>query len=159
MRLIDPMSNHSDRYLDLGAARAENKNGCASETIFSEGHNMVGLSGEFAFAELTGIWPNTKTLVSGEGGIDFTVPIRFTVDVKTARHPHYLLHKQGKEFADIFVLARYNDETRKSELVGWEWGAKLQNAPVKDFGHGVLSHYLSVSELRRMVELENRLRV
>lgn len=129
----------------------------ASQRILSKGSNDVGISGEFAFGEFCGLWPDTELKAGGDGGVDFRVKLGFTVDVKTARKPSHLLHEKGKPFADIFVLARYSDQTKKSSLVGWQWGAVLAASPAKDFGRGVINHYIHHTKLRAMDELKQRL--
>lgn len=147
----------SPLYLDLATSRTEIHSGHLSQRILSQDHDKVGLSGEFAFGEFCGLWPDTRSLAGGDRGSDFTIAMKFTVDVKTYRNPGNLIHEQGKPFADVFVLARYDDETGKAQLLGWEWGAKLKAAPVRDFGYGVINHYISATELRRMEELKCRL--
>ncbi len=128
-----------------------------TQRILSENHDQVGVSGEFAFGEFSGLYPDTRPLAGGDRGVDFNVRLEFTVDVKTCRIPKNLIHEQGKPFADIFVLAKYDDETGKAELLGWEWGAKLKAAPVRDFGYGIINHFIPTNELRPMEELKKRL--
>jgi hypothetical protein len=147
----------SNSYLFLVDSRTEVHAGHSTQRILSEEHDKVGLSGEFAFGEFSGLWPDTRLLTSGDRGVDFTIAMLFTVDVKTYRKPGNLIHEQGKPFADIFVLAKYDEDTGKSSLLGWEWGTKLKSAPVKDFGYGVINHYIPANHLRSMDELKNRL--
>ena len=128
-----------------------------SQRVLSEKHNEVGMAGEFSFGEFCGLWPDTESKPGGDGGIDFTVPLKFTVDVKTARKPGNLIHEQGKPVADIYVLAGYDDQSEKATLLGWQWGATLAAAPVRDFGYGVINHYIPQSQLRPMSELQARL--
>ena len=138
-------------------ARNSLHDGQKSQRILSENHNAVGMAGEFAFGEFSGFWPDTSDRVDGDGGIDFVIPLKFTVDVKTARKAIHLIHEQGKEFADIFVLAEYSDEKNTAKLLGWEFGSVLKKAPTKDFGYGVINHYIHRSKLRPMQELKERL--
>lgn len=126
----------------------------ASSRPLSDGYEDVGVTGEFAFGAFCGLMPDVTARPAGDKGIDFRVLLRFSVDVKTARRPGHLIHEAGKPFADIFVLARYDDDTQQAELLGWEWGAKLKLAPIKDFGYGVLSHYIPAGNLRPMAELD-----
>lgn len=90
-------------------------------------------------------------------GVDFHIMLSFTVDVKTFRKPVHLIHEQGKPVVDIYVLASFDDETSKSKLVGWEWGSILAKAPVRDFGYGVINHFIHCSKLRPMDDLKKRL--
>ena len=109
-----------------------------------------------ALSQLTGLAPDLAIRPGGDGGIDGKIFLRYTVNVHAARKPYNLIHEQGQEMADIMVLASYNDETQASELLGWEWGKVLVEAPVKDFGHGVMNHYIPKDSLRQMWELESR---
>ena len=68
--------------------------------------------------------------------------------------PHDLLLEVGKPVADIYVLADYNDGD--PYLLGWEWGKNLSQAPTRDFGYGVINHYIPAEELRSLDELLNR---
>ena len=146
-----------DSYLQFADDRTEIHNNHDSQRILSKDHDKVGLSGEFAFGEFSGLWPDTKLKSSGDQGVDFTVSLRFTVDVKTFRKPVNLIHEQGKGFADIYVLAGFDDESGKAALIGWEWGAILAKAPVRDFGYGVMNHYIHSQGLRNMDELTQRI--
>lgn len=123
----------------------------------SDGYEEVGLAGEVAFGQFCGLCPDFELKPKGDNGVDFTVAIKMTVDVKTARKAGNLIHEEGKGFADIYVLAEFSDETRKALLVGWELGRVLKAAPVKDFGYGVLNHYIPRAQLRSMETLGSRL--
>jgi len=147
------------RVIEQIALRRERLHeGHASSRPLSPEYENVGLAGEFAFGHFCGLMPDIGERPDGDGGVDFVVPLLFTVDVKTARKAFNLIHEQGKPFADLFVLAEYFDGTRSASLVGWEYGKRLAAAPVRDFGYGVLNHYIPREELRPMDELAARLR-
>ncbi len=129
--------------------------GHTSSRPLSEGYESVGLHGEFAFGEFCGVMPDISDRPSGDAGVDFVVPMLFTVDVKTARKANNLIHEAGKPLADIYVLAEFVDN--KATLVGWEWGSKLAAAPVRDFGYGVQSHYIPREQLKPLSTLACRL--
>ena len=95
-----------------------------------------------------------KNLLEFYNGIDFLLPLYFTIDVKTAKKAYNLLLEEGKVLSDIYVLADYNGGD--TFLVGWEWGKILKQAPTKDFGYGVINHYIASEELRPMRELYNK---
>ena len=114
--------------------------------------------GEFAFGKLCGIYPNVELTAKGDGGVDFTLPLKFTVDVKTARNAINLIHEKGKPFADIYVLAKYYDDKDDVRFLGWEMGAKLAKTEPRDFGKGILNHYIHHSKLRPMEQLLKRLK-
>jgi hypothetical protein len=129
-----------------------------SNRPLSEASELIGLIGEFEFGRVTGRMPDLEHRPNGDGGFDFVVSLRFTVDVKTAERPFNLIHEQGKPFADIYVLAQYVPDSQRAPLLGWEWGANLRAAPVRDFGHGVFNHYIPRERLRPMAELLKRMR-
>lgn len=114
---------------------------------------VLAMAGEWAFAEFSGLMPDLQERPKGDGGIDFVVPVLFTVDVKTVRDGNNLLHKVGKPFADIYVLAEYNDVTKKATLLGWTWGTVLQASKPHDFGRGYTNYHVSRDKLRPMHEL------
>jgi hypothetical protein len=130
--------------------------GQASSRPLSKGYEAVGMMGEMEFGKFSGLMPDMSARADGDSGIDFTVQLKFTVDVKTARKPAHLIHEEGKTVVDIYVLARYNDDG-SATLLGWEWGSTLSRAPTKDFGYGVISHYIPAENLRPMEELEGRM--
>lgn len=128
----------------------------ASSRPLSDGYEEIGLRGEVAFGQFSGICPDFSDRPGGDRGIDFVVPLLYTVDVKSARKAHYLLHEAGREMpADIYVLAEVIDG--KASLVGWEWKSRLERAPARDFGHGIINHHIARDHLRPMDELGRRL--
>ena len=117
--------------------------------------NKVGLLGEFAFGEFCGVYPNLNKS-EADSGIDFNLPLLFTVDVKTSvKWPPYLLVKTNVSVPDIVVLVYYNEGNPK--LMGWEFGSVIINKPVKDFGCGTPSYYINSNELKPMEKLKKRL--
>lgn len=137
--------------------RKANHPNSPDERRFSPDYELVGLRGEWEFALLSGIMPDFADKPEGDSGIDFLVPIVLSVDVKTARKANYLLHEVGKSFADLYVLAEYDEITGKTTMVGWTWGTVLRKAPVDDgekFKHGVRNHYIARQKLRPMDELK-----
>ena len=128
--------------------------GHQSQRILGDNHDLVGVSGETIFAKYFGLKINDDIKPEGDDGIDFLLGLNFSVDVKTARKPYNLLLEVGKPVADIYVLADFNDGD--PYLLGWQWGIILSQAPSKDFGYGVINHYIPVEELRSMNELLNR---
>ena len=129
----------------------------ASSRPLSINYEGVGISGEVAFSAFSGIACDLSERPSGDKGIDFIVPLLFSIDVKTARIPNHLIHEKGKDFVDIYVLAEYVADGKPANLIGWEYGIKLKNAPFKDFGYGIINHYIHRSKLRPMADLKTRL--
>ena len=93
----------------------------------------------------------------GDGGIDNVLifnGVPHVVDVKTARLPFNLIVEVGKvKPKTIYILAGYSDEHKNAVALGWEWGIKLLRAPTKDFGYGVINHYIPRENLRGIDEL------
>ncbi len=117
--------------------------------------NKVGLLGEFAFGEFCGLYPNLNKS-QADNGIDFNLPLLFTVDVKTSvKWPPYLLLKTNVSVPDIVVLVYYNEGNPR--LMGWEFGSVITTKPVKDFGCGTPSYYINSNELKPMEKLKERL--
>ncbi len=102
---------------------------------------------------------------AGDRGVDFRVFFQFDgkiaaypVDIKTARKAFNLIVESGKvDDRTIYVLAQYENAADNASLIGWEWGAAIKKAPVRDFGYGILSHYIHRNSLRPMEELKQRL--
>ncbi len=147
-----------DDFITLVAnQREEIHENHSSSRPLSEDYERVGMAGEFAFGQFSGLMPDVEIRPGGDGGIDFTIGVRFTVDVKTARKPSNLIHEIGKPFADIFVLAKYDDEAGTATLLGWCHGSDLQTAPTRDFGFKVINHYIPAGDLKPMSMLKKRL--
>lgn len=131
---------------------------------FSEGYDDVGEAGEDAFGALIGQERDKRDLPGGDGGVDFTVTIdgkQYTVDVKTARKAFYLLVEAGrsdKPMADLYVLCSYSDAMGCATCLGWATRAEVIAAPTKDFGFGVVSHYIARERLRPIVRLVDAVR-
>jgi hypothetical protein len=146
-----------NQIIKVAERRHELHKNHASSRPLSPNYETIGLAGEFAFGRLTGIMPDLSERPTGDGGVDFHLPLVFTVDVKTAEKAFNLLHEVGKEFCDIYVLAQTDDSGNNARLVGWEWGSTLKQAPTKDFGRGIVSHYIPREKLKPMSELAKRL--
>jgi len=135
-----------------------------SHRPLSENYELVGLKGEAEFARMFMMERDRDLRPGGDMGIDFHIHLdtdteirRFSVDVKTARKTgNLIIEQKQKHDADIYVLAKYDDDTESATLLGWEWGKTLRQAPVKDFGHGVINHYIPRRNLRPISELKKR---
>lgn len=115
----------------------------------------IGIRGEMAFGEFCGLCPDLSVGKS-DGGVDFVVPLLYTVDVKAAKGRRNLIYRTDKPLvADIYVLADVEDG--KATLAGWAWKSQLERAEVRDLGHGMTSRFLPREQLRPMSDLEARL--
>ncbi len=139
------------------ASRTAIHEGLSSQRKLSDGFESIGVLGEIEFAIQSGLALPLDQKIFSDGGVDFVAPLRFTVDVKTARKAFNLIQEVGKVAADIYVLTEFNWEGERARLVGWEWGAAVRQAPTRDFGHGIVSHYIPASDLRPMAELFDRI--
>lgn len=115
----------------------------------------IGIRGEMAFGEFCGLCPDLSVGKS-DGGVDFVVPLLYTIDVKAAKGRRNLIYRTDKPLvADIYVLADVEDG--KATLAGWAWKSQLERAEVRDLGHGIASRFLPREQLRPMGDLEARL--
>jgi hypothetical protein len=148
---------HNALIVNIAERRAAIHAGHASSRPLSDGYENVGLAGEVAFGMFCGQCPDFSERPGGDKGIDFVVPLLYTVDVKTARNAGNLIHEAGKKMpADIYVLAEYGEDGAAS-LVGWEWRQRLMAAPTKDFGYGIVNHYIQRTALRPMGDMARRI--
>ena len=130
--------------------------GHASCRQLSENYDEVGMAGELAFGKMFGLMPDLELRPEGDKGVDFRLILGLSVDVKTARKAYNLIHEVGKPFADLYVLCQYDDETRSATILGWETGFTLRQAPQRDFGYGVVNHYIPADRLRPISELRKK---
>jgi hypothetical protein len=95
--------------------------------IMCKDHDIIGVAGEQAFFQLTGLEPPMVEGHGGDGCIDFTSPSGVTIDVKTASKPYGLLVPTDQVFADVYVLALY--KPKRIEFVGWKYGKDVIRYP------------------------------
>lgn len=114
--------------------------------------NELGQMAEFEFAKLSGIMPDIADRPNGDGGVDFFVPVRMSVDVKTTStpNPSYLLVESAKVNADIYVLFA------RTRPIGWATAETVKSFPVSVLKRGP-SHFVPVERLRPLSELLNRI--
>lgn len=117
----------------------------------------IGIRGELAFGEFSGLCPDLSfDRKGGDGGVDFVVPLLYTIDVKAAKGRRNLIYRTDKPLnADIYVLADVEDG--RATLAGWAWKGQLERAEVRDLGHGIESRLVPRDQLRPMADLEARL--
>jgi hypothetical protein len=138
---------------EAAGRRANLHRGKPGSRPFFEGHEKVGLKGEWAFGEWSGLMPDLTDKPKGDGGVDFWLPCTLSVDIKTSRSGRALLHERGKKMADIFVLAVAPEGSTEVELVGWEWGTVLASKPAVQYPSGLFNHEIPRGELRPMDSL------
>jgi hypothetical protein len=135
--------------------------------VWADDYVKVWLSGEIALAELTGIVPDFCNKFNGDGGVDshFILNInenkkRMTINIKTSKKPYNLLAEDKRNKADIYILAHYFPETKRSNLLGWEFGSVLYKAPFIDIPvkDGVKQfHAIPLHKLRDIQILKDRM--
>lgn len=134
----------------------------ASCRLLTNNPDVVGMRGEHAFGELAGFYPDTSRRRKGDGGIDYVVPLLFSIDVKTRSEragglsETFLLVEEGKIIADIYVLAILSNNKENCECVGWISKQEIAKYPVDDLGTGVRNHQVPALNLRSMLELRRR---
>lgn len=139
-----------DKVQQHAREREQFHSGRGYYTPKSKNHELVGLRGEEAWIRDFGGELDTTLRRGGDRGHDFHVG-EYTVDVKTARNAHRLLVKAGKrKYADIFVLARYDDDADRAELVGWAWADDVLSVEPRDTGFGIVNHSFPAKDLHPM---------
>lgn len=149
------MAGELEAYLPLFEIEAERRAKPYNTRKLSPDNEIKGIVGEAEFARAYDQPMNWS--VASDGGIDFTIPLAFTFNVKCAEIPKYLIHEFGKVVADIYVLGQYLKPAKRCRFLGWETGEKLRAAPFKDFGYGIINHYIAREELRPMSEVDRRI--
>jgi hypothetical protein len=155
---------------DFGTIKSElekqmEQNRAFANRVWSPDYVDVWMAGEIALSELTGIVPDfSKAKPNGDGGVDSYINInvkgetrRMTINIKTSKKPYNLIAEDNRNKADIYILAQYFPETKRANLLGWEFGSKLYKAamvkiPVKDGYkefHGIALHELRDIQILR----------
>lgn len=158
MRSRDELLEAAALSLVLGAERNAAHARQNSHRPLSEDYEALGIFGECKFGFEFGLPVDKSLRIGGDNGIDFHTPLG-TIDVKTARKAFNLLVEESKmsRAADILVLCRFNGFTVEPELLGWECRARMAAAPTRDFGKGVIDHYIPAECLRPMERLRELL--
>jgi hypothetical protein len=129
-----------------------------SSRPLSSDYEYVGLIAESKFAEKYGFKMDETLRPGGDEGKDFVTEIG-TIDVKSARKAFNLIVEEGMVKSDIYVLAQYNDEADSVSFLGWAYKKEVLSAPMRDFGYGIINHYIPKRELHSMFALEKKLEV
>ena len=137
---------NADTIIDFAKYRENLHKSHASSRPLSKNYELIGLLGEFEFARVFNMPVDLTMRSDGDKGVDFVTPYG-TIDVKTANKAYNLIVEVGKVNADIYVLAQFNQDDLTVKLLGWEYGYRIENCPSKDFGYGVINHYMSAQEL------------
>jgi hypothetical protein len=120
--------------------------------------NYFARSRDLPYKTRDALWEKHKSRLAFPAGSGFgSFPAgSASVEINTAKKPRKLIvAKAVLRPNTIYVLVGlYDHRPGEAAMIGWEWGHKLLTAPSKDFGYGVLSHYLPWRELRPMAELK-----
>lgn len=129
--------------------------GNSSQRTLSINAEFMGLLGEFVFSEFCGVPVDLSIRPKGDKGIDFILSNKKTVDVKTFKKAWNLICEDCKPLsADIYVLAKFNEDNESVNLIGWATKEELEVAPKKDFGYGIVNKYIPIQKLHPMKELQ-----
>ncbi len=127
---------------DIARQRSRMGRNSRYRTVYDSEYDRKGVCGEVALREFFGIFEHPPgALLGGDGGFDLRVDLRgrddrerlHTIDIKAAVRPTWLWvepPKKGHAFADVYVLARYNEKTRRATLIKWHWGEVVRTAPI-----------------------------
>jgi hypothetical protein len=125
-----------------------------SSRPLSSDYELIGLVGEVQAEQDFGLKRNNRILRNGDGRSDCILPNGYTVDWKVARKAFNLIIEVGKSYADINVLGQYREDADHCwvEWRGWEYGFYMALQPSRDFGYGVINHFMRAEKLRSMTE-------
>jgi len=138
-----------DNIRKMAADREELHKNHASSRPLSKDYEYIGLKGEEKFAEEFSLALDKELKPGGDKGHDFSSSIG-AIDVKTARKAYNLIVEEGKVRADVYVLAQYEDSSDSVKLLGWASKDEVLKAPKKDFGYGIINHYIPKHDLHHM---------
>jgi hypothetical protein len=154
--VVDPQ--HARKYA-VGRRLAAGVNGTPRLTADPAYEDTMGIMGEIAFGQWSGLTANLVPRPSGDGGFDFSITVAkrtLTIDVKTSRKPLNLLLKCNSvsKCADILVFSHVLE--MEVRFLGWEHKSMMLISPVDDFGYGfaMRCHYRHNTELRPMWQLK-----
>ena len=51
-------------------------------------------------------------------------------------------------------MTYFNNSSGEAYLIGWEWDSEMVKCSTKDFGYGIVSHYVAAKELREIKGFE-----
>jgi len=127
-------------------------------------YERKGVCGELALYEFFGSDRKpVGNLIYGDDGIDFDLmllnrenrlPEQYTIDVKCAANPTYLWVQKPR--AGIYVLARYNEQTRRAKCIKWQWAEVVRAAPWTIDANNVGHHEIPAGRCIQMDELMAR---
>ena len=128
--------------------------------------NVIGMYGEVGFGRLFNLPVDEELRPEGDNGIDFVLHMAFdgvvepfSIDVKTAVYPKYLLIREHEiDYpTDLYILCKYAKFDRRLEYLGWEWRVAMRHQPVKDYGgYGIISYGKDAGQLRSMDEFSSK---
>jgi hypothetical protein len=117
--------------------------------------NIMGLKGEFAFADFYGLEPDLSAQIDGDGGVDFEISCwlgdSLTVDVKTTEHdddPWLRVPVDKDDWADMYVCAAENGAT--IDLIGWQSREEIKSFPASNATKKQTNHILKQDDLRQL---------
>lgn len=148
--------------VDIAAAQAvallrqEGKEHYASRNVMTDQHDELGVMGELAFAEFSGIPIDASQQKKGDNGVDFHISL--TVDVKCSSSPRTLYVSEGKVRASLYVLA-YKCSPTEINLLGWMWGYKVVQYKPQMTKYDVMAHSVPAGDLHSMSSLRQLLNI
>lgn len=122
--------------------------------------DIIGVAGEYAFANRYGFKVDEVIRPEGDNHVDFKIKVLsdnkyITFDVKTATKAYNLLIKEWEidKCADVLILADYNNGD--PIFIGWESRKEMKLQPKKVFSSlGIMNYYKPANELQPMDRLD-----
>ena len=146
----------------VAKSRAKKPNSKKKISAYSEGEaHFIGLMGEKAFANVTGLKFNPSFKHGGDGGVDFVVNgARIQIKTRNASRSKYevdLMAGVNEPECYFYVLCEwFEDIPQIVNLVGWCYRKELVKE-TQDFGYGD-AYIMKRKELRDIDLLVQRIR-
>lgn len=132
-----------DRLQFLGAQRDEQHRKRRSTKNWSQvSTHFLGLCGEYAVSQATGLDFDEQLRPGGDGGADFRWgPHLYSVKATTYwEDPHLKEYQNPKVWCDFYILVGVDLNGKRVRIAGWTTCQALQGAPLRYYGHGYMLH-------------------
>lgn len=127
--------------------RQNGKENSRKKRKLSKDYDFKGALGEVGFAKLFNMEVDDSKRLDGDDGYEFKEN-GYKIDIKTFSKPYNLIVEEGTVLADIYVLCGVSKNYNFLTWYGWEDKENVLDAPKKDFGYGIINHYIHRSKLR-----------
>lgn len=121
----------------VGKARTASYTGAASQRRWNRNADVIGCIGEALFAHLCQIPWAQDVSMRGDDGLDFpgtdvkSVPVAFAADEGVLRRL-----SDSPKWAPFYALVVVRDDYTAARYCGWQTGAFLAKASLREYGYG-----------------------